>query len=69
MTSVINMRKCSKQVLTKATSVADGIKNAPHIFGARDGVHIIDLQKTSGVLRKAFDFVEKIAARAEKFFL
>ena len=31
-----------------------------YIFGARNGVHIIDLQKTSNHLKKAFTFIEDV---------
>jgi len=41
-------------------------KMRPYIFGGRDGVHIIDLQKTSECLRKAYDFVEKVTSKGGK---
>lgn len=37
-----------------------------YIFGARNGVHIIDLQKTSNHLKKAFSFIENTASRGGK---
>ena len=34
-------------------------KMKPYIFGERNGVHIIDLQKTVRLFKKACDFIEK----------
>ncbi len=34
----------------------------PYIYGARNGIHIIDLQKTAGLIKKACDFVTKTVA-------
>jgi len=38
-------------------------KMKDYIFGARNGIYIIDLQKTCNQLRKALDFVSDLAAR------
>ncbi len=38
-------------------------KMKPYIFGARNGIYIIDLQKTVGLFRKAYSFVADIAAK------
>src|SRR5260370_28109356 len=38
-------------------------KMKPYIFGARNGIYIIDLQKTVSLARAAFKFVAEIAAR------
>jgi len=38
-------------------------KMKPYIFGARNGIHIIDLQQTVVYFRKAYDFVVKSVAR------
>ena len=38
-------------------------KMKPYIFGARNGIHIIDLQKTVGLARSAFRFVSDVAAK------
>lgn len=38
-------------------------KMKPYIFGERNGIHIIDLQKTAALFRKATDFLEKTTAR------
>ena len=38
-------------------------KMKPYIFGARNGIYIIDLQKTSQKLRAALAFVSDLAAR------
>jgi small subunit ribosomal protein S2 len=38
-------------------------KMKPFIFGARNGIYIIDLQKTSRQLREALAFVSEVAAR------
>lgn len=38
-------------------------KMRPYIFGARNGIHIIDLQQTVTMFREACDFVKDMAAR------
>ncbi len=38
-------------------------KMRPFIFGARNGIHIIDLQQTVSLFRQACDFVREVAAR------
>ncbi|HYC54576.1 MAG TPA: 30S ribosomal protein S2 [Candidatus Binatia bacterium] len=38
-------------------------KMRPYIFGARNGIHIIDLQQTVNLFRDACDFVREAAAR------
>ncbi len=38
-------------------------KMKPYIYGARNGVHIIDLQKTVRYLKKAYDFVDQVTSR------
>ena len=38
-------------------------KMRPYIFGARNGIHIIDLQQTVTMFRDACDFVKDVAAR------
>lgn len=40
-------------------------KMKPYIFGERNGIHIIDLQKTVGLLKNAVEFVEKEVARGK----
>lgn len=40
-------------------------KMKPYIFGARDGIYIIDLQKTVQMFRKAYEFIRDVAARGE----
>jgi small subunit ribosomal protein S2 len=37
-------------------------KMKPYIFGARNGIHIIDLQKTVRLFRTAYDFTAKIVS-------
>ncbi len=41
-------------------------KMRPYIFGARKGIHIMDLQQTVKLFRKAHDFIASIAAEGEK---
>ena len=41
-------------------------KMKPYIFGARNGIHIIDLQQTVVYFRKAYDFVVKAVAKGGK---
>ncbi|RME23643.1 MAG: 30S ribosomal protein S2 [Deltaproteobacteria bacterium] len=41
-------------------------KMKPYIFGARNGIHIIDLQKTSRMFDKAYEFVIDVCAKGEK---
>lgn len=38
-------------------------KMAPFIFGVRNGIHIINLEKTLPLLNEALDFIARIAAR------
>jgi len=38
-------------------------KMRPYIFGARNGIHIIDLQQTVDLFREACDFVREVAGR------
>jgi small subunit ribosomal protein S2 len=38
-------------------------KMRPYIFGERNGVHIIDLQKTVRLFKKACDFIEGVTSR------
>ncbi|MEE9384912.1 MAG: 30S ribosomal protein S2 [Nannocystaceae bacterium] len=40
-------------------------KMKPYIFGARNGIHIIDLQQTAVLARRAHDFVRGIAAEGK----
>jgi small subunit ribosomal protein S2 len=35
----------------------------PYIFGARNGIHIIDLQQTIKLFRSAYDFVVNAVAK------
>ena len=41
-------------------------KMRPFIFGARKGIHIIDLQQTVKLYRKAHDFIAETVARGGK---
>jgi len=38
-------------------------KMAPYIFGARNGIYIIDLQQTVQMFRRAYEFVRELAAQ------
>src|SRR5690606_22548309 len=38
-------------------------KMKPYIFGARNGIHIIDLQHTVKLFKKACDFIEQCTSR------
>lgn len=40
-------------------------KMSEYIFGARNGVHIIDLQQTAKLLRRAYEFVRAVAAEGK----
>lgn len=40
-------------------------KMKPYIYGARSGIHILDLQQTHTLARKAFNFIEGVVARGE----
>ena len=40
-------------------------KMKPYIFGARNGIYIIDLQKTVQLFKEAYQFVRDIAAKGE----
>lgn len=37
-------------------------KMKEYIFGSRNGIHIIDLQQTVGLFKRAYNFVRDIAA-------
>lgn len=41
-------------------------KMKPYIFGARNGIYIIDLQQTVTMWRRAYDFVMDLVGRGEK---
>jgi len=41
-------------------------KMKKYIFGSRNGIHIIDLQKTVGLYKQAYDFIHKITAKGGK---
>jgi small subunit ribosomal protein S2 len=41
-------------------------KMKPYIFGARNGIYIIDLQKTVRYFRNAYSFISEVAQRGEK---
>jgi small subunit ribosomal protein S2 len=40
-------------------------KMKPYIFGARNGVHIIDLQQTAKLLHRAYEFVRGVSANGQ----
>jgi len=40
-------------------------KMKPYIFGARNGIYIIDLQKTVQLFREAYQFIRDIASKGE----
>jgi small subunit ribosomal protein S2 len=40
-------------------------KMKPYIFGARNGIYIIDLQKTVQLFKEAYQFVRELASRGE----
>ncbi|HVN41812.1 MAG TPA: 30S ribosomal protein S2, partial [Steroidobacteraceae bacterium] len=44
-------------------------KMKPYIFGARNGIYIIDLQKTVAMARAAFRFVADVTARGGSVLL
>ena len=41
-------------------------KMAPYIYGSRDGIHIIDLDKTLPMLYDAMNFLGSVAAKKSK---
>lgn len=41
-------------------------KMAPYIFGPRNGIHIIDLQKTVGLFKNAYEFMRGTVAKGGK---
>lgn len=41
-------------------------KMRPYIFGARNGIHIIDLQQTVKMFQKAYDFIAETVAKGGK---
>ena len=44
-------------------------KMRPYIFGAKNGIHIIDLQKTLRMLKEAYEYVRDLTARGESVLL
>ena len=40
-------------------------KMAPYIFTERNGIYIIDLQKTVKKVEEAYNFIREVAARGE----
>jgi len=38
----------------------------PYVYGARNGIYIIDLQKTLGMAREAVDFAKKVTSEGKK---
>jgi len=40
-------------------------KMKPYIFGARNGIYIIDLQKTVQLFKEAYQFIREVASRGE----
>src|SRR5579863_3473532 len=41
-------------------------KMKPYIFGARSGIYIVDLQKTSSLYDDAHNFILKLTSKGEK---
>ena len=41
-------------------------KMKPYVYGARNGIYIIDLQKTLGMAREAVDFAKKVTSEGKK---
>ena len=41
-------------------------KMRPYIYGSRNGVHIIDLDQTAVLFKRAFDFVKRQVAKLGK---
>ena len=41
-------------------------KMKPYVFGERNGIHIIDLQKTLPIARKACEFIKQIASSGQQ---
>lgn len=41
-------------------------KMRPYIFGARNGIHIIDLQQTVRLFQTAHDFISEVVSRGDK---
>ena len=41
-------------------------KMKPYIFGARNGIYIIDLQKTVRYFRTAYDFIKSVVENGDK---
>ena len=41
-------------------------KMKPYVFGERNGIHIINLQKTLPIARKAYEFIKQIASNGQQ---
>jgi len=44
-------------------------KMKPYIFGARNGIYIVDLQKTVRYFKTAYQFIQDTVANGDKFCL
>lgn len=44
-------------------------KMAPYIFTERNGIYIIDLQKTVKKVEECYNFLRDVAARGRKYFV
>jgi small subunit ribosomal protein S2 len=44
-------------------------KMRPYVFGAKNGIHIIDLQQTMRMLKQAYEYVRELTARGESVLL
>lgn len=43
-------------------------KMSPYVYTARNGIHIIDLQKTVQKTKEAYDALKKLTGQGKKFF-
>ncbi len=43
-------------------------KMSPYVYTARNGIHIIDLQKTVQKTKEAYDALRKLTGQAKRFF-
>lgn len=62
--SVLEMLKCGVHFGHKASRWNPRMK--PYIFGSKNGIHIINLDKTLGMLEKALDFIQTVVSNGGK---
>ena len=70
MSITVNMRELLQAEFILVTKPVIGIlKLAPYLFGARNKIHIINLEHTVPAFNSALEFVEKLSSGKNKLLL